>query len=75
MKKFLLLASVFVATLLCAVMLFALPASAKVYSGTCGAGDDDTVRWWLDTNTGLLKISGSGEMADYVLTEDLPWST
>ena len=34
---------------------------AEVYSGSCGAN----VNWTLDTGTGLLKITGSGEMEDY----------
>lgn len=34
---------------------------AEVYSGTCG----ESVNWSLDTETGLLEITGSGEMKDY----------
>ena len=42
------------------MMVFALetPASAKVYSGTCG----EHVTWSLDTNTGVLTLSGYGDM-------------
>ena len=40
---------------------------AKVYSGSCGKN----VKWSLDTETGLLKITGSGEMIDY--RYDNPW--
>ena len=34
---------------------------AEVYSGSCG----ENVKWRLDTVTGLLEITGSGEMEDY----------
>ena len=32
-----------------------------MYSGSCGK----SVNWSLDTETGLLEITGSGEMEDY----------
>ncbi|MCD7797351.1 MAG: leucine-rich repeat domain-containing protein [Clostridiales bacterium] len=38
-----------------------LTAFADTYSGTCG----DNVTWLLDTETGELIISGSGDMSDY----------
>ena len=41
-----------------------LTASAATYSGECGA-EGDNLTWTLDTSTGVLTISGSGEMADY----------
>ena len=36
---------------------------AEVYSGTCG----ENVNWTLDTETGLLEISGNGEMEDFTI--------
>ena len=46
---------------------------AKVYSGSCG----ESVNWSLDTQTGLLEITGSGEMEDYGYTSGsfcgAPW--
>ena len=42
---------------------------AKGYSGSCG----ESVNWSLDTETGLLEITGSGEMEDYEDSEDTPW--
>ena len=42
----------------------ALTASAETYSGICGA-EGDNLTWSLDTETGLLTITGSGKMADY----------
>ena len=41
---------------------------AEVYSGSCG----ESVNWSLDTETGLLEITGSGEMEDYEDYDD-PW--
>ena len=38
-----------------------LPVSAETVSGTCG----DDLTWTLDTETGLLTISGEGEMYDW----------
>ena len=45
-----------------------LPASAEVYSGTCG----ENLTWTFDKETGILTISGIGEMAD--CTMGSPWS-
>ena len=64
MKKVFLMASVLAVTLLCAVMLFALPASAEVYSGNCGT-QGDNVKWSLDTRTGVLAITGNGAMEEF----------
>ena len=36
-------------------------ANAATYSGTCG----ENLKWTLDTNTGLLSVTGSGWMPDY----------
>ncbi len=44
-------------------------ANAESYSGTCG----DNLTWSLDTDTGLLKIEGTGEMYDY-FNDQAPWS-
>ena len=52
-------------------MAFALPASAETYSGTCGA-QGDNLTWTLDTETGVLTISGTGEMEHYAWS-DTPW--
>ena len=41
---------------------------AEVYSGSCG----ESVNWSLDTQTGLLEITGSGEMEDYDY-DGAPW--
>ena len=39
---------------------------AEVHSGTCG----ENVNWTLDTETGLLEITGSGNMYNY---DNPPW--
>ena len=70
MKKIFLFASIFAATLLCAVLLI-LPASAATYSGDCGA-DGSNVQWSLNTSTGVLEITGSGEMENYTY-DSIPW--
>ena len=56
-------------------MFFALMAvlpflHAEVLTGNCGA-QGDNVTYTLDTETGLLTISGTGAMADY--GDDAPW--
>ena len=48
-----------------------LPASAEVYSGSCG----DNLTWSLDTATGLLTISGSGAMTNFPRQTKAPWSS
>lgn len=48
-------------------------ANAAVYNGSCGAEGDNVV-WLLNTETGVLTISGNGAMADYNYnTYDAPW--
>ena len=71
MKKALLLTSVFLVTMLCALMLFVLPASAATYSGDCGASGSN-LKWSMNTSTGVLEISGSGAMENYQMYEE-PW--
>ena len=48
-----------------------LRASAATYSGSCGA-DGDNVTWTLDTETGVLTITGTGAMRDYDY-DSIPW--
>ncbi len=42
----------------------AATVQAEIYSGECGA-DGANVTWKLDTETGLLEISGTGAMENY----------
>ena len=39
------------------------------YNGTCG----DNLTWTLDTDTGVLTISGTGAMTDYSSASATPW--
>ncbi len=55
----------------------AVEANAADYSGECGA-DGDNLTWTLDTSTGVLEISGSGDMKDYSFDSDdnkAPWDS
>ena len=53
-------------TILMAILsIFAITAQAETYTGTCG----DNLNWSLDTETGLLKITGEGDMSSN------PWSS
>ena len=54
--------------LLSLFMLMPLMVSAEEYSGTTGY-----CTWHLDTETGVLKISGEGRMEDYSFTYHAPW--
>ena len=47
-------------------------ADAATYSGSCGA-DGDNVKWSLDTDTGVLNISGTGAMDSYSRNTPAPW--
>ena len=49
--------------------LSALNINAEVIEGPCGA----TVRYSLDTSTGLLSITGTGAMKDYSYYFSAPW--
>ena len=49
--------------------LFDFKAEAATYSGTCG----DNLTWSLDTSTGVLEISGTGEMYDWGKESSVPW--
>ena len=42
--------------------------TVEIANGTCG----ENLTWVLDSD-GLLKISGTGAMTDYLLNEDAPW--
>ena len=46
---------------------------ANTVSGTCG-DTGDNVAWTLDLDTGDMTVSGTGAMADYDSTGDVPWA-
>ncbi len=57
-------------TILMMVLLMSTPvAFAASYNGNCGDG----VQWSLNTSSGTLTISGSGEMNDYSLKSTPEW--
>ena len=59
----------YIKTLFVAILvIFATTTNAETYSGTCGTN----VKWSLDTETGLLKITGTGAMNNYHLVYS-PW--
>ena len=49
--------------------LFSLKADAATESGKCGAN----LTWSLDTDTGVLTISGTGDMYNWYSSDDVPW--
>ena len=46
-----------------------MPVFAETYSGSCGTN----VTWSLDTESGVLTISGSGGMNNYSYSYRAPW--
>lgn len=70
-KPFAVLACV-VLVLLALFCIGNVDADAATYSGNCGA-EGDNVKWSLDTETGTLTISGTGEMEDYAEVSETPW--
>ena len=48
---------------------FGVDAEAATYSGSCG----ENVYWSLDTETGVLDITGTGAMANYTYLSNVPW--
>ena len=64
MKKF--ISIILSLSLMIGLFGFSTIAFAQVYTGTCGDGTDgNTVGYTLDTDTGVLTISGSGAMKNY----------
>jgi len=71
-KRFLAKLSIVLCIVALLVLACALAASAETYSGYCGSeGDGTNLTWTLDTETGILKIEGEGEMEDY--SRSGPW--
>ena len=61
---------IYLKKLLAAILLLcSTVVSAETYSGTCG----ENVNWSLDTETGVLNISGTGEMTNYGYVPPAPW--
>lgn len=56
--------------LLLLLALCALGINAEVISGSCG----ENLTYTLDTETGVLKIEGDGDMEDYKYPKESPWA-
>lgn len=64
MKKF--ISIILSLSLMIGLFGFSITAFAQVYTGTCGDGTaGNTVGYTLDTDTGVLTVSGSGAMKNY----------
>ena len=50
--------------------IFSIKAEATAYNGTCG----DNLTWTLNTDSGLLEISGTGDMYNWTDNET-PWDS
>ena len=65
---------IYIKQLLTAILLLcSTVVSAETYSGTCGTN----VNWSLDTETGVLEITGTGAMTNYKnypASSQSPWS-
>lgn len=59
----------FLAVFIAVASFPALKLNAAVVSGSCGAN----LTYTLDEDSGLLTISGSGDMADYASSGGAPW--
>lgn len=69
-----------VTTIVVFTVLLAISAFAEIITGNCGV-DGDNVTYKLDTETGVLEIMGTGEMANYLTQYNsdfystAPWGT
>ena len=56
----------FIALLMLTLMAVCPAVMAETFGGSCGPDGSDSVKWELNTETGVLRIYGSGPMADYM---------
>ncbi|MBQ6707976.1 MAG: leucine-rich repeat domain-containing protein, partial [Clostridia bacterium] len=74
MRKF---TNKFLAILMCLTMMLTIAplsgivplVSAATYSGSCGTN----LTWTLNTSTGMLEITGEGDMTDWSSADYVPW--
>lgn len=57
-----------------ATILWSFNASAEVVEYACGATESDNVTVTIDTETGVMTVSGTGKMAGYTYNT-VPWSS
>ncbi|MCD8048564.1 MAG: leucine-rich repeat domain-containing protein [Clostridia bacterium] len=70
MKKTKLILAALFCMVMATLLIPAIGASAEEYSGTCG----DNLTWSLNINTGVMTISGTGNMNNYPLYgRQVPW--
>ena len=72
MKKLLLVCLTLIVISTALTPFFVFPASGLIISGNCGADGKDNVTWTIDTEKGILTISGTGEMG-YFDKDTAPW--
>ena len=53
-------------------IFFAVKSFAVIHNGNCGASGDN-LTWRLDTETGVLSITGIGEMQGFMSNNEVPW--
>ena len=72
MKKIKSILAVTISLVIMLTCMPAVPVFAETYNGTCG----ENVTWALDTDTGVLTISGCGDMDNYSFWGvSCPWSS
>ena len=55
-----------------AILIACIP-TVSVFAATLGGTCGENVTWSLDTESGVLTISGSGDMRNYDWSDDAPW--
>ena len=64
-------------TIMCvwASVLWSVNAKTEVVEFSCGATENDNVTATLDTETGVLTVSGTGDMKDFAFVAQRPWQS
>ena len=61
-----------VAVAILVAAVFTVNTLAEIHESTFGA-EGDNLNWKVNTSTGLLTITGEGEMEDFDSAESVPW--
>lgn len=51
-----------------------ISTAVNAQSGTCGATDTDNITWSYDAATTTLTLTGTGAVADFVKSGNIPWN-